>query len=135
MLSIDHEITDNCFSPVDLKLVNDFFNKNSIIDEDYKKFILSNQCGIYLENSFNILDDEDLFLYCILGNSSEMVYDLICYNKELFKENNYVAIGLTLGDNIIAFKKGAREIYYIELGSTEKKKIADSFAEFVSLIK
>lgn len=135
MLIIDREITDNCFSTIETNTINDFFSKNLIVDEDYKQFVLENKCGIYQENTFSVYEKDDMFLYCLFGHSSEISYDLICYNEELFRLNDYVAIGLVLGDSIIAFKKGTKQVFYIELGTEDKKKIANSFMEFVNMIK
>lgn len=133
MLEVDKELTNASFKSLTKDIV-DFLNKNQIKDQDYIHFITSQKFGIYKENSFSVYEPQDMYLLCILGSSNEMCYDLIKYNEELMQNKDFIAIGLTLGDNLIAFKRKTNDVYFIDIETKETKKIANSFKDFLELI-
>ena len=85
-----------------------------LLQEQCPEMILKNFCsgiqGFAVENSF-VFDDVELGIDYFLGNSENAVYDIIGYNTNYNKQNDYIVLGVLQGGDTFGFLKGKNEIY------------------------
>lgn len=113
----------------------EYLKSRGITNTNYIKALKNNEFGILIENVVTI-SDKPFCLNCILGESSENVYDLIETNNMygLSKEEGTV-IAVLYGDDYIFAKPESESIFYKSITTDEVIELAKSYKDFCELIK
>ncbi|MBQ6520495.1 MAG: hypothetical protein IJI14_17405 [Anaerolineaceae bacterium] len=111
-----------------------YLNERKIISEGYQKALRNDSVGILEENKI-IIQNKPFCVNCILGKSSESIFDIIGTNKlyGLNPEEGTV-FAVLYGDDYLFFKPDDKRIYYKSISSDEIIPLASCYTEFLSMI-
>lgn len=128
------ETNDSYIFPVG-KEYFDYLKERHIVSKDYICSLKSKQVGILNENVI-MIDNRPFCLQCILGSSDDNIFDIIKTN-ELYKikADEGTAFGVLYGDDYLLFKPNDERIYYQSLSGDETIAIADTYKDFIAMIK
>ena len=112
-----------------------FLDGRRIVSTEYLEALKNGCVGIMLENTI-IIQESPFCLNCILGESSENIFDIIETNKLYnLSPDDGTAFAVLYGDDYLFFKPNDSRVYYRSISTDKVVLLANSYSDFLSLIR
>lgn len=118
-----------------MKKIIEYLDQRKVEDKDYREYLISGDTAL---KEFCLASHKsfDFMVSHFLDNSSKRGYGLIATNEWLQLPDDWMAIGLIEGDDIICMDltDGSIYLWMIQTGNGEYLKVADSFKELLAMV-